>query len=158
MKLATVKATKGVSSSTYIASKYLFLFGLAFITFEQVRPGGIMLADYFFLLSIIFLPKARLKEIGGSGVLLASGLLLIGAVLSVYYSRGWGEGAGNLAVGRGAWYSFSRILRSMIIFGFVLRFRTRAGGKRFPGYVKFITLKAHSDPFAATVIANDATL
>jgi O-antigen ligase len=96
MKLATVKATKGVSSSTYIASKYLFLFGLAFITFEQVRPGGIMLADYFFLLSIIFLPKARLKEIGGSGVLLASGLLLIGAVLSVYYSRGWGEGAGNL--------------------------------------------------------------
>jgi O-antigen ligase len=96
MKPAAAKAAKEVSSFTYTASKYLFLFGLAFVTFEQVRPGGIMLADYFFLLSIVFLPKARLKEIGGSGVLLASGLLLTGAVLSVYFSGGWGDGAGNL--------------------------------------------------------------
>jgi O-antigen ligase len=96
MKPATVKGTREVLSSAYIASKYLFLFGLAFVTFEEVRPGGIMLSDYFFLLSVIFLPKARLKEIGGSGVLLASGILLTGAVLSVYFSGGWGEGAGNL--------------------------------------------------------------
>ncbi len=96
MKPATVKGTKEVLSSAYIASKYLFLFGLAFVTFEEVRPGGIMLSDYFFLLSVIFLPKARLKEIGGSGVLLASGTLLTGAVLSVYFSGGWGIGAGNL--------------------------------------------------------------
>jgi O-antigen ligase len=96
MKSATVKGTREVLSSAYIASKYLFLFGLAFVTFEEVRPGGIMLSDYFFLLSLIFLPKARLKEIGGSGVLLASGILLAGAVLSVYFSGGWGEGAGNL--------------------------------------------------------------
>jgi O-antigen ligase len=96
MKPAAAKAAKEVSSFAYTASKYLFLFGLAFVTFEQVRPGGIMLADYFFLLSIVFLPKARLKEIGGSGVLLASGLLLTGAVLSVYFSGGWGDGAGNL--------------------------------------------------------------
>jgi O-antigen ligase len=96
MKPATVKATGEVSSSAYVASKSLFLFGLAFVTFEEVRPGGIMLSDYFFLLSIIFLPKGRLKEIGGSGVLLASGMLLTGAVLSVYFSGGWGGGAGNL--------------------------------------------------------------
>jgi O-antigen ligase len=96
MKPATAKGTQEVSSFAYIVSKYLFLFGLAFLTFEEVRPGGIMLSDYFFLLSVIFLPKHRLKEIGGSGVLLASGLLLIGAVLSVYFSGGWGEGAGNL--------------------------------------------------------------
>jgi O-antigen ligase len=94
--MPAANVAREVSSSAYTASKYLFLFGLTFITFEQVRPGGIMLADYFFLLSIIFLPKARLKEIGGSGVLLASGLLLTGAVLSVYFSGGWGEGAGNL--------------------------------------------------------------
>jgi O-antigen ligase len=96
MKSAAVKTTREVSSSAYITSKYLFLFGLALLTFEQVRPGGIMLSDYFFLLSIIFLPKGRLKEIGGSGVLLASGSVLVGAVLSVYFSGGWGEGAGNL--------------------------------------------------------------
>lgn len=93
MKSASVKE---VTTSAYIASKYFFLFGLAFATFEQVRPGGIMLADYFFLLSVIFLPKARLKEIGGSGVLIASGAILVGGVLSVYVSRGWGDGAGNL--------------------------------------------------------------
>ena len=46
----------------------------------------------------------------------------------------------------------------MTIFGLALGFRTRGGGKRFPGYVKFIMLDADSDPFAATVIANDATL
>ena len=96
MKPAAIKAKREVSSSAYTVSRYLFLFGLAFLTFEEVRPGGIMLADYFFLVSIIFLPKARLKDIGGSGVLLASGALLTGAVLSVYFSHGWGEGAGNL--------------------------------------------------------------
>jgi O-antigen ligase len=96
MKPAIAKATREASSFSYTVSKYLFLFGLAFVTFESVRPGGIMLSDYFFLLSIIFLPKARLKEIGGSGVLLASGALLTGAVLSVYFSGGWGDGAANL--------------------------------------------------------------
>jgi O-antigen ligase len=96
MKSVIVKATTELSTSAYIASKYFFLFGLAFATFEQVRPGGIMLSDYFFLLSVIFLPKARLKEISGSGVLFASGAVLIGGVLSVYFSGGWDEGAGNL--------------------------------------------------------------
>jgi O-antigen ligase len=96
MKSGTVKPNRTVSSSTCSISKYLFLLGLAFLTFEQVRPGGIMLADYFFLLSVIFIPKGRLKEIGGSGVLLASGMLLAGAVLSVYFSGSWSAGAGNL--------------------------------------------------------------
>ena len=96
MKSVIVKANTELSTSAYVASKYFFLFGLAFATFEQVRPGGIMLSDYFFLLSVIFLPKARLKEISGSGVLFASGAVLIGGVLSVYFSGGWDEGAGNL--------------------------------------------------------------
>lgn len=96
MKAVTPKTRKEASNSGFLASKYFFLFGLAFVTFEEVRPAGIMLSDYFFLFSVLFLPKSRLKEIRGSGVLLASGIVLAGAVLSLYVSRGWGDGAVSL--------------------------------------------------------------
>jgi O-antigen ligase len=60
--------------------------GLVFVTFEEVRPFGTMLADYCFFVSIIFLPKARLFKSSGSGVLLASSLILCGAILSLHGS------------------------------------------------------------------------
>ena len=60
--------------------------GLIFVTFEEVRPFGIMLADYCFFLSIIFLPKSYLFRPRGSGVLLAASLILCGAILSLHDS------------------------------------------------------------------------
>jgi O-antigen ligase len=96
MTVAAANTRKEAPTGAFLASKYLFLLGLAFVTFEEVRPAGIMLSDYFFLLSIIFLPKSRLKGIWGSGVLLASGLILTGAAISLYVSGGWADGAANL--------------------------------------------------------------
>src|SRR5882724_3927599 len=67
-------------------SALAFQMGLVFVTFEEVRPFGTMLADYCFFLSIIFLPKSRLFKSSGSGVLLASSLILCGAILSLHGS------------------------------------------------------------------------
>jgi O-antigen ligase len=67
-------------------SAFAFQMGLLFVTFEEVRPFGIMLADYCFFLSIIFLPKSRLFKSSGTGVLLASSLILCGAILSLHDS------------------------------------------------------------------------
>ena len=67
-------------------SAFAFQMGLAFVTFEEVRPFGIMLSDYCFFLSLIFLPKSRLFKSSGSGVLLAASLILCGAVLSLHDS------------------------------------------------------------------------
>jgi O-antigen ligase len=65
-------------------SASMFLMGLALVTFEEVRPFGVMASDYCFLLSILFIPKRRLLQTRGSGVVFASALILIGAVLSLH--------------------------------------------------------------------------
>src|SRR5579864_6366865 len=62
---------------------FLFRMGLALGTFEQVRPFGIMLSDYCFLLSFVLTPKSWLIKRTGSGVLLACSLILFGAFLSL---------------------------------------------------------------------------
>jgi O-antigen ligase len=74
----------------------MFQMGLASVTFEEVRPLGIMLSDYCFLLSLIFIPKSRLLKSTGSGVLLAGALILAGALLSVHDAWRFADGAGSL--------------------------------------------------------------
>src|ERR1700747_1521975 len=68
------------------SSAFAFQMGLVFVTFEEGRPFGIMLSDYCFFLSLIFLPKSRLFNSRGSGVLLAVSLILCGAILSLHGS------------------------------------------------------------------------
>ena len=70
----------------FVFAGFLFRMGLALVTFEQVRPFGIMLSDYCFLLSFALTPKSWLIRRTGSGVLLASTLILSGAVLSLHGS------------------------------------------------------------------------
>jgi O-antigen ligase len=60
--------------------------GLVFVTFEEVRPFGVMLSDYCFFLSLIFLPKSRLFKSTGPGVLFAASLILCGAIVSLHDS------------------------------------------------------------------------
>jgi O-antigen ligase len=67
-------------------SAFAFQMGLVFVTFEEVRPFGVMLSDYCFFLSLIFLPKSRLFKSTGSGVLLAASLILCGAIVSLHDS------------------------------------------------------------------------
>jgi O-antigen ligase len=74
----------------------MFQMGLALVTFEEVRPLGIMLSDYCFLLSLIFLPKSRLLRLKGSGVLLAGTLILMAALLSLHDAPSLGDAAGSL--------------------------------------------------------------
>jgi len=96
--MATVNSKSvrtGGNASLYL-SKYLFLLGLSLVTFEEVRPGGIMLSDYCFLLSLVFLPKSRLLSSTRSGVLLAGSLILSGAVLSLHGPSSWADAAGTL--------------------------------------------------------------
>ncbi len=80
----------------FLFSAFMFQIGLAFVTFEEVRPLGIMLSDYCFLLSLIFIPKSRLLKSTGSGVLLAGALILAGALLSVHDAWRFADGAGSL--------------------------------------------------------------
>jgi O-antigen ligase len=70
----------------FVFAGFMFRMGLAFVTFEEVRPLGVMLSDYCFLLSFILTPKSRLLRRTGSGVLLASSLILSGAFLSLHAS------------------------------------------------------------------------
>jgi O-antigen ligase len=65
---------------------FLFRLSLALVTFEQIRPLGIMLSDYCFLLSFALTPKLWMLKRTGSGVLLASSLILCGAFLSLHGS------------------------------------------------------------------------
>jgi len=67
-------------------SAFAFQMGLVFVTFEEVRPFGVMLSDYCFFLSLIFLPKSRLFKSTGSGVLFAASLILCGAIVSLHDS------------------------------------------------------------------------
>jgi O-antigen ligase len=80
----------------FLFSAFMFQMGLASVTFEEVRPLGIMLSDYCFLLSLIFIPKSRLLKSTGSGVLLAGALILAGALLSVHDAWRFADGAGSL--------------------------------------------------------------
>jgi O-antigen ligase len=67
-------------------SAFAFQMGLVFVTFEEVRPFGVMLSDYCFFLSLIFLPKSRLFKSTGPGVLFAASLILCGAIVSLHDS------------------------------------------------------------------------
>jgi O-antigen ligase len=77
-------------------SAFMFHMGVALVTFEQVRPVGIMLSDYCFLISLILIPKSGWLKSTGSGVLLAGALILSGALLSVRDTSRLADGAGSL--------------------------------------------------------------
>jgi O-antigen ligase len=76
----------GPGISLYV-SRFLFLAGLAFVTFEEIRPAaGVMLSDYLFALSILFLPRTQWSKLPKSvkyGFMTAPGLILLGAILSI---------------------------------------------------------------------------
>jgi O-antigen ligase len=74
------------TSALFLFSALMFRAGLALVTFEQVRPLGMMLSDYCFFLSLLLLVpsfRARLQSAKGSGVLLAGICIMSGAVLSL---------------------------------------------------------------------------
>ena len=82
-------AAGGESGESFLLSAVLFRIGLALVTFEQVRPFGMMLSDYFFFLSILaFLPsfKSRLLRSRGSGILFA-GVCIVSGSCSVSSAR-----------------------------------------------------------------------
>ena len=81
----------------FLCSAFMFQMGVALVTFEEVRPLGIMLSDYCFLLSLIFIPKSRLLKSTGSGVLLAGSLILSGALLSLHSASRVADASGSLA-------------------------------------------------------------
>jgi O-antigen ligase len=73
-------------SLLFLASAFFFRMGLALVTFEVVRPLGILVADYFFLSSLLLLlcgRERRLLKSKGSGVLAAGGVILFGVLLSL---------------------------------------------------------------------------
>jgi O-antigen ligase len=73
-------------SLKFLFSAFMFRIGLALVTFEQVRPWGMMLADYcFFASMLVILPSFRsiLRQAKGSGILTAGALILSGALLSL---------------------------------------------------------------------------
>jgi O-antigen ligase len=72
-------------SSLFLYSAFLFRIALATMTFDQIRPFGILVADYFFFLSLLLLLCSRdrsLMKSRGSGVLAAGALILCGTLLS----------------------------------------------------------------------------
>jgi len=77
-------------------SAFMFHIGVALVTFEQVRPLGIMLSDYCFLISLIFIPKSGWLKSTGSGVVLAGTLILSGALLSVRDTSRLADASGSL--------------------------------------------------------------
>src|SRR5882757_245023 len=73
-------------SRLFLFSAFMFRIGLALATFEQVRPLGMMFADYcFFAATLVLLPSFRsvLRQTRGSGILPAGALILSGALLSL---------------------------------------------------------------------------
>ena len=80
----------------FLCSGFFFRLGLALVTFEQVRPLGLMLSDYCFGLALIFLPKARLFKLRGSGILLAASLVLLGALMSLHSAASFTDAFGAL--------------------------------------------------------------
>jgi hypothetical protein len=87
-------------SLLFLSSAFMFRIGLGLETFEVVRPFGILLADYFFfvsLLLLVFCQPRRLLKSTGSGVLLAGTLMLCGAVLASLGAGGLNTAVGSLA-------------------------------------------------------------
>jgi O-antigen ligase len=85
--------------SLFVFSAFLFRMGLAFETFEQVRPLGIQLSDYFFSFSLLLFLSCRQRRLlrsTGSGVLVAAALVLCGAFLSSANASGLSASAGPL--------------------------------------------------------------
>src|SRR5712691_12401629 len=67
-------------SGKFLFSAFMFRIGLALVTFAQVRPLGMMFADYFFFASVlILLPSFRsvIRQAKGSGILPGGGLVII---------------------------------------------------------------------------------
>jgi hypothetical protein len=96
---ATPKPLKGTKTQRdvwFAWSASLFRMGLAFVTFEQVRPGGIMVSDYCFLLSLLLIPKSYLLKVKGSGILLAGSMISVGALLSLHGTGSWAEATASL--------------------------------------------------------------
>jgi O-antigen ligase len=88
VNLLTTKDAPDVrdESGLFRASSLLFGVGLAFVTFEDIRPYGVMASDYFFSFSLLLLicsNERRSLKARGSGVLAAGALILCGAALSV---------------------------------------------------------------------------
>jgi O-antigen ligase len=83
----------------FLYSAAMFRIGVALVTFEQDRPFGIMLSDYCFFVSLAFIfpsLKSRLLKSTGSGVLLAGGLVLSGALLSLVGTSSLSDAMGPL--------------------------------------------------------------
>lgn len=62
-----------------------FRLGLLLVTFEEIRPFGILCADYFFACSFLLIlcsPQRRLLLSKGSGLLTASAVIVAGAAVS----------------------------------------------------------------------------
>jgi O-Antigen ligase len=71
--------------SPFRSSAFLFRIALAAMTFEEVRPLGILLADYFLFASLFLLlcsRERRLLKSRGSGVLASCAVILCGTMLS----------------------------------------------------------------------------
>ena len=87
-------------SLLFASSALLFRMGLALQTFEVVRPFGILVADYLFFSSLLLLllctHRRRLLESKGSGVLIATALVVCGGFLSSVSASGVGAAAGPL--------------------------------------------------------------
>src|SRR5450432_4325795 len=100
IRAAANRARSNSSSSQhnvwFLCSAFMFHMGVALVTFEQVRPLGIMLSDYCFLISLIFIPKSGWLKSTGSGVLLAGTLILSGALLSVRDTSRLADASGSL--------------------------------------------------------------
>ena len=88
-------------SALFSFSEVMFRWGLALVTVEQVRPfWGIQVSDYCFFLSLLVLvsrPTSRLREIKGSGVGMASLLILSGALVSLGNATSLNAASGALA-------------------------------------------------------------
>lgn len=72
-------------SLLFPCSAFIFRAGLATMTFDQLRPLGVLAADYFFVSSLLLLlcsRDRRLLKSRGLGVLAAGAVILCGALLS----------------------------------------------------------------------------
>jgi hypothetical protein len=87
MPITTSDYGLGVShrDQLFLLSAFMFRVGLATMSFDQIRPFGMLCADYFFLLSFLLLAVSRDRQLltsRGSGSLLAGGIILFAMVLA----------------------------------------------------------------------------